>query len=490
MVVLMLSAADFPLGGEAPPDPKKTTPTPTPIYLPRATATATAMATATATATPVPTPEPAAPQTDVDAKRGALLGEDRDAANAALETISLAGGEEALRAIADYLDRWEKKGDREMKRRGIAALRRLPVDAGAIARVVRDDPDPVHRAWAAWTAGEHEVGATGDALLAALSDSDARVRSRAVSSLGLLADPRAGDRLMRIVVHDPDPTTRERASEALVMLSTPRPEGRSPQPALAKLRSTDPFVRLDGAKALQKLRDHRTIGPALEALAAERDLQVRRELITAIAGLDDPIAVPPMVIIARTDSAEVRPFAIAALATLDDSRAVAPLIQLARDPDAQVRRYSLRALAVLDRPEGYPAVLDALSDPVVEVRSEAWKGLARVAAGGMQKEASDRAAARLENEPDDLLRGQLAATLGNFGRVGEKAHEKALVRALEDPVAGVRRAAAAALGRIGSPATEKALAEVAKREAKKKGPERDLDLIRIAEDASRQVKAR
>lgn len=480
----MLSAADFPLGGEAPPDPKKATPTPTPIYLPRATATPEPVATA------APAEEPAATKTDIGAKRASLLGDDREAANAALESISLAGGEEALRAIADYLDRWEKKNDREMKRRGVAALRRLPIDAGAIARVLREDPDPVHRAWAAWTAGEHEVAATGDALLFALDDPDARVRARAVSSLGILADPRAGDRLLRIVVHDSDPTTRERASDALVMLSTPRPDARSTAPALAKLRSTDPFVRLDGAKTLQKLRDHRTVGPALEALAAERDLSVRRELISALALLDDPIAVPAMVRIARTDTAEVRPFAIAALATLDDSRAVTPLVQLARDPDAQVRRYSLRALAVLDRPEGYPAVLDALSDPVVEVRSEAWKGLARVAAGGMQKEASDRAAARLPDEPDDLLRGQLAATLGNFGRVGEKTHEKALVRALEDPISGVRRAAAAALGRIGGPSAEKPLVEVAKREAKKKAPERDLDLIRIAEDASRQVKAR
>ncbi len=217
---------------------------------------------------------------------------------------------------------------------------------------------------------------------------------------------------------------------------------------------------------------------------------MRRELIAAIAGLDDPIAVPALVIVARTDSAEVRPYAIAALATLDDSRAVAPLIQLSSDPDAQVRRYSLRALAVLDRPQGYPAVLDALGDPVVEVRAEAWKGLSRVAAGGMQREASDRAAARIGDEPDDLLRGQLAVTIGNFGRVGEKAHEKALVRALEDPVVSVRRAAAAALGRVGSAAAEKPLAEVVKREVKKKGPERDLDLIRIAEDASRQVKAR
>ena len=61
----------------------------------------------------------------------------RDVANAALETVSLAGGEEALRAIADYLDRWEKKNDKEMKRRGVAALRRLSVDAGAIARVIQ-----------------------------------------------------------------------------------------------------------------------------------------------------------------------------------------------------------------------------------------------------------------------------------------------------------------------------------------------------------------
>ena len=456
--------------------------TPAPVVTPIVAATVppagspAASPVAVATAAPVPA---------IESERDALLGSDRAAATTAVENVSLVGGEAAVGAIADFLGRWAR--DKEMERRGRSALTRMPIESSALARVILGDADPRHRAWAAWTAGTHELPATGDALLKAIKDPDAVVRARAVVALALLGDTRAQDPLMKIVVHDPDADTRQRASDALVMLSAPRLPKTSIDTALIKLRASDPFARLEGAHELEKARDRSAVGPLLALLETERDVEVRRAAVSALSSLGDEIAVPALIRIAKKDSTDVRQYAIGALATLDDGRALEPLAEFSKDPDPSVRRFSLRALAFLKREASLAPVLDALSDPVPDVRSEALKAVAKIA----DRSAADRVANRIEREPDPSIRQFACATLGNLGAIGNAAQERALVKALDDEDTLVQSAAVAALAKIGTRAgSEKPLERLIDREKKKKPGARDPVLLRIADDAMSMVKAR
>ncbi len=414
---------------------------------------------------------------------GGPIGDARVAEVARLEAVSVAGGAEALRAAADFLQ--AHAGDKEMERHGRSALRRLSIDTTALVAILRDDPTAHRRAWAAWTAGEHELAACAEALLKALKDPEPSVRARAIGALAILGDARAEAPLLKLVVHDPDATTRERASEALVALAAPRTAKGSPDASIRKLGSSDVFARLEAVKELERLKDARAVGPLLELLGEERDLELRKGAISALASIRDEIAVPRLIEIARADVVDVRRFAIGALATLDDGRAQEPLLALTRDPDGSIRKFTLRALAFLARPGTLAALTAALGDPVPEVRSEAAQGLARLG----DRAAADPIARRIGVEGDASLKSFLLATLGNLGTIGDGAHEKAMVEALEDDAPLVRTAAAAALAKIGTRATEKALVRAAARERKRKQG-RDPEFERIAEHAAKQVQAR
>ena len=420
----------------------------------------------------------------VESRRPIIFGNDRGAAVNALEELSLAGGEGALEAIADFIDRW--KGDPEMPRHGHSALRRLPVDATALSHVITTDAAAHRRAWAAWTAGEHRTSGVADALLGGLKDPDAKVRLRCVAALAVIGDPRAQDPIMRIRVHDPDPSTRELAEQALAVLLAPRVDPEPIEPLIAALASTDIFVRLASVKQLEEKRpDRRAVGALLALLEKERDLEVRKHAIGALASIKDEIAVPAVIKIAQTDHAEVRTFAIGTLAVLDDSRAVEPLVALCGDGNFQVRRYSLRALAMMRRPASLAPLVRGVEDSVAEVRSEAVKGLVRISA---RDAGADALAARLSRESDPSLREFFAVTLGDLGTIGNVAHENALLKLLEDDDLRVRGAAAGALGKIGTSRTEKAILRMLEKERKKK--EKDLDVIRLGEEAAIQVRTR
>lgn len=486
--VVLLAAGDahvrpFPAASATPTPRATVTAAPGATPLRAMTADEAAAAAAAAAATPTPAASPLDAQ--VAAKRPALLGSDHAAATAAIEEISLLGGHDAFAAICDFLAHW--KGDKEMERHGLSALDRVPIEPSALARVLRDDPDPAHRAWAAWTAGEHEISAVGDDLLKALRDDSAEVRMRAAASLAVIGDQRAMDPLMHILVHDPDPDTRQKASDAIAVLSAPRPTKPSIDLALAKLKSPDPFTRLAGAQEIGKARDKAAVGPLLALLKTERDVDVRREGVIALASLGDEIAVPTLIEIARDDTLQVRQYAIAALATLNDERAVAPLTAMTRDAEPSIRKYALRALGFLRRDRVLAAMVARLSDPVPDVRSEAIQGMAKLG----DASAAGAIAEHIPKETDSSIRQFECATLGNLGAVGNHEQERVLVKALEDDDPGVRSAAVGALAKIGTKeGAGRPLDRLIDRESKKKNGERDVALLRLAEQAAERVKAR
>ena len=140
---------------------------------------------------------------------------------------------------------------------------------------------------------------------------------------------------------------------------------------------------------------------------------------------------------------------------------------------------------MLNRPASLPPVLKALDDSVPDVRGEAVRGLVKL---GNVQAGGDALAARLSREGDVSLREFMAVSLGDLGRVGEKKHEDALLALLEDDEARVRAVAAGALGKIGTRRTEKALLRMLEKEKKRKV--KDLEVIRLGEDAIRQVHGR
>lgn len=407
---------------------------------------------------------------------------DRAQAIATIEALSLRGGPGAFEAIADFVGHW--KGDVEMEAHGKAALARMPVDAQTLVKALAD-PDPNRRALAAFTAGEQQIDVTY-ALRKDLRDDDPSVRSAAALALGVLGDDGSSDALMHMLVHDPDPSARAAAEKAQALVSTPRKAAPDVDGPIAKLGSVDPAERLAAVKALDAIGSRRAVGPLLALLDREKNLDVRKAAISALVSTRDEIVVDRLVEIARRDEPSVRIWAIGGLATLGDARAVEPLTVLAKDPDVNVRGYAMRALGFLNRPACVPALVAGLDDAVPEVRQEAAKGLAIVG----DPSTTPAIVERIARETDPELKQFLCSTLGRIGRVGDKSAEKTLLGVLDDPDEGVREAAAGALGRIGTSAAEKPLLDLARREEKRKDPDKNPQIIATAQAAAKQVHGR
>ncbi len=193
--------------------------------------------------------------------------------------------------------------------------------------------------------GKHAGDTTNTAvpaLIAALKDTDVKVRRAAASSLGNLEDPRS-------------------------------------VPALIEaLRDTDSEVRACAADALGNMEDPRAI-PGLTAAIKDSSPEVRRRAISAISNMEGGNKPVDAFIAALSDSnAEVREAAVEAISEVQDKRAVRPLIKLLSDPSADVRHQTAHALGNLEDPAAAEPLAAALRDSDADVRSAAAQSLSQL----------------------------------------------------------------------------------------------------------------
>jgi len=250
----------------------------------------------------------------------------------------------------------------------------------------------------------------GAAWMAALQHPSRIVRFRAACKLAE-EDATSTAGVAALIEGLPDRALHQEARARLVQI------GAAAAPALGTaLSHASPGVRLGAADIL------RDLGPAA--------LPALPELSAALAHPHAPT---------RRGAAR----ALAQLGPLGEPAAAALVAALA-DPDPLVRQEAALAAAQLTgRAEAVPVLFATLQQPAR--RDEAQQALMHCGPAGVQ------ALTAALTDPDEVIRGEAARTLGEIGP-GAQTAVPALIELLRDTDRSVRREAAHALGRIGTDA--------------------------------------
>jgi|GEM_PF-6513186 len=329
---------------------------------------------------------------------------------------------ELVIGLADERVEVRRLAARNLWRSGFPAAPPIPSLIPALGKAL-DDADSSVRAAAAGILGNYGAFAADavPALRRRASDSDAEVRLWVVQALSALGGVELLDALVA-ALSDADPRVRAAAAAGLGIPST---KARRGVPALVKaLGDSDETVRTAAARAF----------------------------ITMSGRVTAPEAVPPLLGMLSAESAGLRAAAAGALGQLGDPRAVEPLARLVVDDvDASVRQQAAWSLGELG-PEGVGAMselITALSDSDATVASSAASAFAQLGALAPEAVGALRAAA---HHADANVRHAALLALGEIGPVSAET-QVIFFEALDDSAWGPRGQAVAQLGGLGADAS-------------------------------------
>lgn len=295
------------------------------------------------------------------------------------------------------------------------------------------------------------LGQVGDredasALLPLLENGGRELRMQALSALAELAPDGMAEKVVRMLVHDPEEAVRELAAELLPSLAT----SRDADLLVGLTTSTNDLVWGAAAstlaswgyepivpKVLDRFRREGPSGPALEPLVR--------------LGVEE--AVPALRLSLRDRRPELRAVSLRALARLGPSPSPEDLDSFWQDNSPEVRRVAAE-MAGRWKVAGAAAALRRLArDDVDSVREAAL-----IALGRLRDPESAAEALALVEDPNPRIR---LAAIEALGEARSNAAVPGLIRALGRPDWGVSVAAAEALARIGQAPAEKALVDLA-----------------------------
>lgn len=237
--------------------------------------------------------------------------------------------------------------------------------------------DPARRREVVRLLASYPAPAVRDALLQALGDPDAGVRTEAAQAAGRVRLKEAVPRLLDWL-GDADADVRTSAARALGEIGATR----AVPPLVRLLGDRQADVRKAGVAALASIGTPEVVVPMLGRLD-DSDTSVRKAAAEALGALGDPQAIVPLMGRLRDDSPEVRQTILAALGDLGNPRATAGLLQGLADPDPEARLIAIGALGRLGAPEAVPSLV-----PLVD---EANHRVARAAVAALGAIGGDRA---------------------------------------------------------------------------------------------------
>ena len=312
------------------------------------------------------------------------------------------------------------------------------------------------------------------ALVEALKDPSAKVRSSAVLALGEIK-PKSSEVHLALVEALKDPSADARASTAWA-LGEIKPKSSEVHLALAEaLKDPSVQVRVSAVWALGKIKPesieiHLALAKALE----DPSERVRASAAGALGEIKSAFSEVHLALAKALEdpSAWVRSSAAGALGKIKPKSSEVHLALakvLKEDPSERVRASAAGALGEIKSAfsEIHLALVKALEDPSAWVRSSAVRAL-----GEIKPESSEihLALAKTLEDPDVWVRFYTAEALGKI-KPGSSEVRLALAKSLEDPSAWVRAATAWALGEI-----------------KPESSEIHLDLAKALEDPSVRVR--
>jgi HEAT repeat protein len=298
-----------------------------------------------------------------------------------------------------------------------------------------------------------------EALVGALEDPEAAVRSEVVSALGELRAAGAVKPLIA-ALRDPSEAVQELAVQALRKIG----DASVIEPLVGVLLRGTPGVQYHAAQALQALGwTPRTLGEQIPFHVASGDF--KRVTMFGAA------AVGALAAVVRAGSYERRVGAAGALGEMGDPGALKPLLAALKDSEAVVRAAAANALAQLGQPQAVPELIVLLRDRVRNVRVAALTALGQL---GDPNAIASMAALTQDREWE--VRAALAEALGRLadrralptvqelvmdgdpevrqnaadalGKLNDESAIEHLIMAMVDEHSGVRQAAARAIAMV------------------------------------------
>lgn len=319
-------------------------------------------------------------------------------------------------------------------------------------------------------------------LIGLLKDPDPVTRTHAINALGCQRDARAFDPLAAAVLEEKSAEVRSSALNALMMTDAPRSipvivrlmkadhevfpgmlpdlswESRSPEmiPYLAEgLKESDPMIRLGMLRYLEEIRDPRAL-EVIRGLLKDKDEGIRLDAQDTVD--TEKLMNPPPLEAGPAD--------------------VPKLLKMLRSEDAWERDPALRALCKIGGQKVIDGLVALLSDPNPALWDAAGSALARIgdpksipqitallAKGGLvtvaaaralqwmgEKESAVKPLIKLLASPDPSVRRLSTAILGDLHDLEAVTP---IIDLLKDPKVG--NTAIESLGRIGGPQATKAL---------------------------------
>jgi len=284
--------------------------------------------------------------------------------------------------------------------------------------------------------GKHAGDTTNTAvpaLIAALKDTDVKVRRAAASSLGNLEDPRSVPALIE-ALRDTDAEVRACAAEALGNMEDPRAI-----PGLtAAIKDSSPEVRRRAISAISNMEGGNKPVDAFIAALSDSNAEVREAAVEAISEVQDKRAVRPLIKLLSDPSADVRHQTAHALGNLEDPAAAEPLAAALRDSDADVRSAAAQSLSQLGLTTAPAALIEATKDKNPDVRQNAIQALGQI--------RDPKSVPTLRVALNDSNADVRDAAIDALSEVRDSSALEALVAALKSTDPNVRRQAAEALG--------------------------------------------
>jgi HEAT repeat protein len=213
----------------------------------------------------------------------------------------------------------------------------LATNAMALAAALRDR-DPEIRAVSAQLIAANSIAVDQNLLIRGLDDSDPNVRRHCAVALGRMR-ANAAIKPLFMLLQDDNWFVRAEAAAALGQIGDPRAAGWLVQ----LLNDQDPYVRLCAGTALREVAadSHRSM--LLQAYVRATPT-ARVNLAIALAKLQEPIAVDPLISATQTNDVTLRRRVAEALGDYPPAAVSNTLTLLSADPNASVRDEAMRAL--------------------------------------------------------------------------------------------------------------------------------------------------
>ena len=368
----------------------------------------------------------------------------------------------------------------DMKTALVAALANFGAQAVDPLVAALNDSDEEVRWCAATALGSIKDPRAVPPLIAALKDADFFMMPALITALGDIGDSRAAGPLLQAAKNTTMSDAKWALSNALVKLGAPAIDALA-----AALNDPDPGVRLYAVTALAGIKDPHAVPPLIAALKdADNDVKkaaatgleaagpaafepvtaalnapdpaVRSVLLILLNVFKDPRAVPYFITALHDADAQVRLAAVLGLGSwIKDPRAEESLISCLKDQDARVRAAAAIYLGYNPDSRAIQPLFDTLYDPDAHVRQAAEAALQRYPADTLRSIGAPAIAALVAalSRPDCALR---VFASGALSRIGGPAID-ALLSALKESDPDLHSLAFAALDKIDDPRVTEAL---------------------------------